>query len=110
MAINYICEGERLTVVAGSGGIESGTFGLVGVVPTVAITSANEGDYYVAQCCGVFAVTKATGAISQGAKCYWNATNKNITTTASGNTLVGWAYDGAASGDTTVNLKLNCCV
>ena len=56
---------------------------------------------------GVFSVPKASGAITQGALLYWDDTAENLTTTASGNTLVGVAAAAAASGDATVPLLLN---
>ena len=43
----------------------------------------------------------------QGAKLYWDNTNKVLTTTASGNTIVGVAAAAAASGDATVAILLN---
>lgn len=104
---NYIAKGHVIEVVAGLGGVAAGDFVLIGSVPAVAITSAAEGDTYTAQCEGVFEVVKATGAITQGAKLYWDATAKNITTTATSNTLAGWAYAAAASADATVQIKLN---
>lgn len=56
---------------------------------------------------GVFTMPKATGAISQGAIVYWDATNGNITTTATANKRAGKAYGAAGSSDTTVNVILN---
>jgi len=56
---------------------------------------------------GVFSVPKASGAINQGAKLYWSAANSNLTTTATGNTIVGVAASAAASGDSNVNILLN---
>ena len=50
---------------------------------------------------------KATGAVSQGAKLYWDNTNKVLTTTASGNTIVGVAAEAALSGDANAKILLN---
>ena len=57
---------------------------------------------------GVFSMSKASGAIGQGALVYWDATNSNITTTSSGNKRAGKAAAAAASGDTTVQVIINC--
>ena len=59
---------------------------------------------------GVFKVTKAASqAWTQGALVYWDDTNKNFTTTSSGNTLAGFAFEpvGSGAGETTGYVKLN---
>jgi len=56
---------------------------------------------------GVFLVPKATGAIGAGAIVYWDATNSNITTTASTNKRAGKAAYAAASGDAGVYVLIN---
>ena len=45
--------------------------------------------------------------ITQGAKLYWDNTNKNLTTTLTANTLIGAAVSAAAIGDSTVIVRLN---
>lgn len=50
---------------------------------------------------------KATGeAWSVGQKLYWDATNAKFTTTATGNTLCGYALQAAAAADTTAPIFL----
>ncbi len=56
---------------------------------------------------GVYTLPKASGAIGQGAIVYWDGTNSNVTTTATGNKRAGKAAYAAASGDTTVRVLLN---
>lgn len=57
---------------------------------------------------GVHKIVKATGqAWTQGALVYWDDTAKNFTTTASGNTLAGFIFEPAASGDVIGYVKLN---
>jgi len=56
---------------------------------------------------GVYEIAKASGAITVGAVLYWNAANKNVTTTATNNTYIGKAVTAAASGDATVCVLLN---
>jgi predicted RecA/RadA family phage recombinase len=57
---------------------------------------------------GVFDFAKATGSgINFGALVYWDNTNDVATTTASGNELIGKCVKAAASGDTTVRIKLD---
>jgi predicted RecA/RadA family phage recombinase len=58
---------------------------------------------------GVFDVPKASGAgtaIAAGAKVYWNATNKQATTTATGNKYLGKSVRAAADADATVRVRL----
>lgn len=56
---------------------------------------------------GVWTFPKASGAIGQGALVYWDATNSNITTTASGNKRAGKAAVAAGTNDTTVRVLIN---
>lgn len=67
------------------------------------IAKGETGPVYVE---GVFEIAKATGAISLGAAVYFDKTNKNISTTSSGNTPAGYAFAAAAAADTTVLVKL----
>lgn len=102
---NYIQRGDVLDVtlaadVASGGVVVAGE--LVGVATTAGVT----GDVVSVNLCGVFEVAKATGAISLGAKVYWDAANSNATTTASGNKQIGHAWVAALSGDATVQVKL----
>ncbi len=48
-----------------------------------------------------------TGAIAAGDKVYYDATNKDITSTATANTLVGIATVAAADGDTTIEIDFD---
>ena len=57
---------------------------------------------------GQVTVPKATGeAWTAGAKVYWDDTAKKVTTTSSGNSLIGAAAVLAASGDTVGFVLLN---
>jgi len=56
---------------------------------------------------GVFEIAKATGAVAVGDVLYWDATNNNVTTTATGNTYIGKAVTASASADTQVSVLLN---
>jgi predicted RecA/RadA family phage recombinase len=107
MATNYIQEGKALNYTPSGADVASGDFLVIGAIGAVAKTDIADGKTGAVHICGVFSVAKASGAITQGAKLYWNSTNSNLTTTASGNTLVGVAAAAAASGDATVPLLLN---
>jgi predicted RecA/RadA family phage recombinase len=58
---------------------------------------------------GVFELPKATGAstaIDVGKKVYWNATNKQVTETASGNTLLGKTVKASVDADAIVRVSI----
>ena len=80
---------------------------LIGAIGGVAKTDIADGKTGAAHVSGVFSVVKASGAVTQGQKLYWNTSNSNLTTTASGNTIVGVAAEAAASGDANVKILLN---
>lgn len=107
MATNYIQEGKSLNYTPSGADVASGDFLVIGAIGAVAKTDIADGKTGAVHICGVFSVAKASGAVTQGAKLYWNSTNSNLTTTASGNTIVGVAAAAAASGDATVPLLLN---
>lgn len=106
MATNFVQEGHSLNYTAGAN-ITSGSFVLVGTIGAIAKTDIANGKTGAVQITGVFSVPKASGAVTQGAKLYWSTASSNLTTTASGNTIVGVAAEAAASGDANVKILLN---
>ena len=59
---------------------------------------------------GVFDITKATGtgtAIPAGENCYWNAGAAQVTTTATGNKLLGKSIQAAGDAAETVRVRLS---
>lgn len=108
MAQNYIESGDVLDYTVGSSEtITSGDVIIKGTLVGVALGSGTEGSVVSIRTRGVFQLPKATGAITLGAAVYWDDTNNVVTTTASGNTLIGKAWSAQASGDATVNVRLN---
>ncbi|MBK68019.1 MAG: hypothetical protein CMP22_07820 [Rickettsiales bacterium] len=107
MSVNKIQDGNVLDLTAPSGGVVSGTPVLIGTILCVPVTSADEGDVFAADVVGVYEIAKATGALTEGAKVYWDNSAKKVTATASGNTLVGVAVEGVASGAETVKVRLD---
>lgn len=103
---NYVCEGERIQVVTPSGGYVSGTGYLVGDKFCVASLTTAEGEVNVMYNEGVFILPKATGAIAIGKRVFWDDSAKKVTATATANTLIGYAYVAAASGDATMQVLL----
>lgn len=103
---NYKQPGHTLPLIApydvasGGGALIGALFG----VAATAVLSGQEGEFSLV---GVYGLPKATGVINQGAKVYWDNTAKVVTTTASGNTLIGAAAKPAASNDAIVPVRLN---
>lgn len=103
---NFEKEGEIQTFTAPAGGVTSGTPVQIGqalVVPAVTITAAqvtaDPTIQFEGKIRGVFTVTKAASqAWTEGALVYWDDTNGEFTTTATGNHLAGWATEAAESG------------
>ena len=104
---NFIQSGNVITLTAPTGGVASGEGFLVGSLFGVAAYSAAEGAEVEASLVGVYELPKASGAITVGAKAYFDTTAKNVTTTATGNKLIGAAVGAAATGDATVRVRLD---
>lgn len=104
---NFIQPGDVITVAAPVGGAVSGAGVLINALFGIAMRDAVEGEDVPLQISGVVDLPKATGALATGAKVYWDATNHNVTATATGNTLIGVAVAAAASGDVLTRLRLN---
>ncbi|PTX38716.1 putative RecA/RadA family phage recombinase [Gemmobacter caeni] len=98
---NYIQPGQHLTIAAAAA-ILSGELIFSGAICGVAQGSAEIGDPVVLVRTGVFELPKlGAQAWTVGAKIYWDATNKQCTTVASGNTLIGAAAEAAANPSAT---------
>ena len=98
---NWIQPGEHITlpapaaVVGGAGVLVGGIFG-------IAQGNAGIGEPVVLVRRGVFTLPKTSAqAWTVGAKVYWDAANAVVTTTASGNTLIGAAVEIAANPSAT---------
>lgn len=109
MAQNYVQEGDVLNYTNTSGStITSGTAILIGTWLGVALADIANGATGSVAIEGVFTVPKlSTDVVTQGAAVYWDNTNKRLTLTSAGNTLVGHAFAAAGNGATTVQIKLN---
>lgn len=102
MATNYVQDGLTIEFTAAAD-TASGAPVLVGKVVGVALGAVASGEKGQAATTGVWRLPKAaSGAITQGAQLYWDATNSVFTTTASSNTYAGFAWEAAADGATSV--------
>src|SRR5579871_2309378 len=118
--LNYVRRGGYIDRVVtstdginGNGVINSGDVVLIGSLVTVATCSATyvAGAASTLSCAteGVYKLPKATttgSAIAQGTEVYWDATNKVVTATSSGNTLAGKVWASNLDGDATVQVRL----
>lgn len=107
MAKNHIQPGHVLDHVAATA-ITSGQVVLLGVRIGVALGNAAIGETVAVQVKEVFNLPKVTAnVVAQGALLYWDNTAKLLTTTATANTLAGYAAAAASGTDTTVDIALN---
>lgn len=107
MTTKFVQPGDVIDYTAGAN-ITSGQVVLIGVRIGVALAAIANGSTGPLQVTGVFTIAKlSTDVVAQGAALYWDNSNSRLTTTASGNTLAGYATAAAGNGATTVNIKIN---
>lgn len=104
---NFQQEGDVVSVTAASD-VTGGTGHLVGSLFGIAVADALTGEAVELALKGVYDHAKTSAqAWAEGAKIYWDNTNKVMTTTASGNTLVGVAVAAAANPSDTGKVRLD---
>ena len=104
MAKNYVAPGNTMDVVL-IAKTKSGDPIIVGKKVVIAAIDGEIGDDITTNTCGVWQLPKAAGAIEQGANVYLTGDGE-ITTTDTDNTLAGYAYAGAASGDDSIMVNI----
>ncbi len=103
---NYVGKGDHLTITAGAA-ITAGDVIVQGSVIGIAQATVASGEDVVLVRKGIFSVAKVSAqAWTQGAKVYWDSGADNFTTTASGNTLAGFAAKAAANPSDTGKVLL----
>lgn len=107
MAKNYIQEGNVLNYTA-TAAVASGAVVVIGKRIAIALADIAVGETGAITTEGVFTVAKlSTDAVGLGDLLYWDAANSRLTSTASGNTLAGFAAAPVGAGAGTVNIKIN---
>lgn len=107
MAKNYIQEGNVLSYKA-TAAVASDAVVVIGKRIAIALVDIAIGETGSITVEGVFAVAKlGTDVVAQGDLLYWDAANARLTSTASGNTLAGFAAAPAGAGVAFVNIKIN---
>jgi predicted RecA/RadA family phage recombinase len=102
MAFNFIAGVDRWELPAPYA-VTSGQGLLVGALFGIALATAANGANVPVSFEGIFDVTKEPSlAITQGARLFWDNTNRRLTTTATSNFQVGIAVVAAGASDTTV--------
>lgn len=103
---NFVQKGENIDLIAPRALVSGGGF-LVGTLFAIASDNAANGAAVVGVTVGVFDLPKGAGAVTAGAKLYWDNTAFVVTTTVGSNVLIGAATRAAASGDATARVRLN---
>ena len=108
MTTAYIQPGDVVEATAPSGGITAGTGLLVGAARFgVALNTAAEGATVQIKKTGIFTMAKTSAlAIAVGDVLYWDATNKVVNKTTSGQRAIGVAHTAAANPSATVQVDL----
>lgn len=110
MGATYLDSGDYFTGTAGaalnSGDIVFDDMARAGVITSQ--TPIASGRTYKAQATGRYSVNaKTTDTFAAGALVYWDATNKEATSTAGGNSVIGRADAAKTNGQTSVTVLLN---
>lgn len=103
---NHVQKGEILDLVLGAD-VSSGDVVVSGSLVGIATTDGLNGETIAVAMSGVYELTKASVAITSGAKLYYSATNSNVTTSATGNIFIGFATKAYVTGDTEANVLLS---
>lgn len=107
MTTKFVMSGEVIDHTA-QATVSSGQVLLIGSRIGVALSACAAGQVVAVRVLGIFTIAKlSTDAVAQGAALYWDNTNSRLTTTASGNTLAGFASAAAGAGVGTVEISIN---
>lgn len=105
---NFVQDDDAVTLSAPAGGVGSGDGVLIGNLFGVASSTVSEGGAVNVVMEGVFDLVKlGTDTINQGQRVFWDAGNKRVTETASGNYPIGAATEAAGNGVAVVRVRLD---
>jgi len=112
MAKNFIQQGDRLTLLnpdtSPAHDLASGDGFLAGSIFGIAITDVPAGEEGAFETTGVWELPKTSAqAWTVGQKIYWNNTLRVVTSSSSGNTLIGVAVEIAANPSAVGKVRLN---
>lgn len=102
---NYVQEGNNLTLIAPTGGVESGKLIVIEKVAVIPAYSAAKDEEFEGSVTGVYELPKKTGAaITQLKEAYVDA--NGLLGTASAGTFVGYFTKPAAAADTVCHVSI----
>lgn len=105
---NFVQVGHTLPMIAMTGGVVSGKPYKIESLVGVATGTAAETEEFELATVGVFELPKvAADSGNAGAKAYLKASTTDITTVATGNTLVGVFTEAPVAAATTCVVRLN---
>ncbi len=106
-AASFVQEGAAVDYTPESN-VAAGTVVVQGDLVGITKRDIKAGDLGSLSVEGVFDVDKdPTATIAVGAKLYWDATNSQAVTSATGNKLLGKAVAAAGTGTSTVRTRLS---
>ncbi len=106
---NFVQNGDNVDITAPYA-VSSGGGVLVGALFGVAVADIADGAVGAIATKGVYSLTKATGAGTdgaQGAVAYWDNSAKKVTGVSTNNTAIGHFLVAAATGDATATVRLS---
>ncbi len=108
MTVEFVQEGNAIDYTPGSD-VTAGAVVVQGELVGVANLDIPSGKLGAITVSGVYEFPKGSGAISAGANVYWDVADGEATTAADSGTnkLIGKAVKTAASGDTTVHVRMS---
>lgn len=105
---NSIQTGKVITLTAPAGGVVSGVPVQIGQLLVVPVATVAQGLPFEGDTMGVFTLLKDTAqALTEGQLVYWDDTASEISTTAAGNLLAGFAIQDALAADATAPIRLD---
>lgn len=108
MAKNAVQRGNALHLIAPAGGVTSGMGYIIGSMFVVALTTAVAGDEFEAATILVWDLPKASAdTATQLQAAYWDDSNDVVTTSSSGNRLIGAFTEARGNGTTMAYVRLN---
>lgn len=104
----YVNKGQDVDFIAPSGGVVAGRLYVINNLVVLAHHTAAENEKTTGAVGEVWEFNKTSADTpAQFANAYWNSTQNEVTTTATGNTLVGVFMEAYANGDVRAQVRLN---
>lgn len=104
----FVNDGKSITCTASGSAAVAGVPYIIGQLVVIPHTSAEDGEDFEGTTKGVWVIAKTSANTpAQFANAYWDDTAKEVTTTATANTLIGVFAQAYANGDTEAEVILN---